>query len=911
MTGRARVLLLCILALASSLSARVLSYAPYTNRTSVPSVNHRNSRWFALTEQVSGTPQQQVVLYDALGFEEPRVVYESPSFSVNFVAVYENRFLLIGPGPVNPSILIGTWQYTTSTPIFTYLLSTDGGTTFKRLAALDNATISAYIGDVDYGGPYTRGLSATAGLIVGDTYPFIVGTNKGIYVIDHNGNAKLLLSDWTLVGRNRDGSRLLVRDLQSVAIVEVSNGLPLPIGPIPTGTIMNGWITDEDDAYVQSLVSVWGQYRYLHFYHGGEKTLVGGPYDSTNPTSDQFFAVPASDYNGAWMIQRQPGKPTTLSRHTIATGLETFWSDVSGPQVEALHTAGAPNTLLIQVHRPRAQVQQFMDPALALWHVGEPAPKTYDELFLNETTLKGFLHLDVDHLADGAPFVFDSGSVVPSPILSGGGGAGGGGGGGDVVQEWGVVRGSLKQRLVLPGIARQAGAYGSYWLTDIVVHNPLDEPQNVDFRFAPTGAVTQIAALAPAKTVTLAPHQIAVYSDVMKSLFNIDSGGGVVIIEPKLSVSATSRTYTRAAGGGAFGFGMQAIDYLNAASPRFPVTFAGAFPGAEFRTNMLLTDTSGRGTDARLRAQGLSGLIGADDVLFNTPANSVQQVNGIGGSLGLTQNDSGGLSVQPARGSMIVTVVAMDNRTNDPTFFPPDLPASVTRVIPAIGHVDGANNSKFRSDLYLLNPASTPRMVFLEANRWDLPGATIRATLTLSGGEARVIRDVLPTLFGGAGIARLRITAPGAGDGVRVTSRTYNVDENGGTFGCLVPPLNSFQSAGAGEKLEILGITSDSGSRTNLGLVDMQNGVAGQTSEARIHIVDDTGNEIDAFTIQLPAAGGTQINNLFESRGIAQPKAAIVYVEVTRGSIGAYVTLTDNITNDSTYLGANLSARPN
>lgn len=907
MTGRARVLLLCILALTSSLSARVLSYAPYTNRTAIASLNHRNSRWFALTEDVPNTAHQQVVLYDALGFEEPRVIYDADTYGIAFVALYENRFLTLGPGPINPLILIATWQSTTGGNA--YQLSIDGGKNFTRLSVLDNALsfTDVHYGDIDYGGPYARGLSANAGVVIGDFYPFVLSTNQGIYVIDFAGNVKLLLRDWTLVGRNRDGSRLLVRNPQAVAIVDVSNGLLLPIGPVPAATIMNGWITDEGDAYVQPLVPGFGIYRYLYFYHGGERTLVGAPMDAPGATSDlTFFAVPTSDYNGAWMIKRQTGKPTTLLRHTITTGVETLWSDVSGPEVEALHTAGSSNTLLIQVHRRRVQVQQFIDPALAVWHVGEPAPKAYDELYLNETPMKGFVHLDVDHLADGAPFVFDSGAAVPSPILSGGGA----GGGGDVVQEWGIVRGSVKQRLVLPGIARQAGAYGSYWLTDVVVHNPLDEPQNVDFRFAAAGVPPQTAAVTIIKTVTLAPKQIAVYSDVMKSLFDIDSGGGAVIIEPKVAVTATARTYTRAANGGAFGFGMQAIDYLNATSPRFPVTFAGAFPGAEFRTNMLLTDTSGRGTEARLRAQGFSGFIGADDVTFSTPANGVQQMNGIGGSLGLTQNDSGGLTVQPARGSMIATVVAMDNRTNDPTFFPPDLPTSVTRVIPAIGHVDGANNSKFRSDLYLLNPSSMPRTVFLEAKRWDFVEAPLRASLTLVPGEARVIRDVLPTLFGVNGIARLRVTSPSA-DGVRVTSRTYSVNDEGGTFGCLVPPLNSFQSAGAGEQLEILGITADSGSRTNLGLVEVQAAATGPMSEARIHIVDDTGKELDAFTVQLPPAGGMQINNLFESRGIAQPKAAIVYVEVIRGGIGAYVTTTDNVTNDSTYLGASLSARPN
>src|SRR5204863_280043 len=243
-------------------------------------------------------------------------------------AVYENRFLLSGPGPATASILIGSQQFAGQNWKYVYDLSVDGGRTFKHLDVLDGAPSNAYVGDVDYGGPYSHGLSATAGVI---------------------------------------------------------------------------------------------------------------------------FAVPTSDYNGAWMIQRQSGKPTKLSRHTLAAGTEVLWTDVSGPEVEALHTAGSPDKLLIQVHRRRAQV--FIDPALALWRVGEPAPTAYDELFLNESVSKGFVHVDVDNLASGAPFAFDSGVAFPSIILSGGGGSAGGGGG-DVVQEWGVVRGSLKQRLVLPGIAR-------------------------------------------------------------------------------------------------------------------------------------------------------------------------------------------------------------------------------------------------------------------------------------------------------------------------------------------------------------------------------------------------------------------------------------------------------------------------
>ena len=36
-----------------------------------------------------------------------------------------------------------------------------------------------------------------------------------------------------------------------------------------------------------------------------------------------------------------------------------------------------------------------------------------------------------------------------------------------------------------------------------------------------------------------------------------------------------------------------------------------------------------------------------------------------------------------------------------------------------IGHLDGANGSKFRTDVYLFNPTSATRTVTLEAKQWD------------------------------------------------------------------------------------------------------------------------------------------------------------------------------------------------
>ena len=81
----------------------------------------------------------------------------------------------------------------------------------------------------------------------------------------------------------------------------------------------------------------------------------------------------------------------------------------------------------------------------------------------------------------------------------------------------------------------------------------------------------------------------------------------------------------------------------------------------------------------------------------------------------------------------------------------------------------------------------------------------------------------------------------------------------------------------------------------------------------RLTVFDDKGKQIDRFTVAVPRAGGMQINDLFGARGVTPPAAARVVVQVLDSFgtlIGAYATLTDNVTNDSTFLGANLGANP-
>jgi hypothetical protein len=879
----ARLLGLAVLAAASlAVDARVVSYAPYTDRISIATFHRRTTRHFLVTELTgvtySGIQTHEVVLYDAIGSDEPRVVYSSTE-RVRWAALWEDanevpRILIAADGPK-------------------FWFSGDGGATIKRIGLPATTFLNVSHAYVDNGGPFTRGPYAP--VRIGDAeFPFVVQDTDGqVWRVASDGTATAWMpvvsgnTNNAILGSDLTGTRFLLRESAGTYFVAGPDGRSAT-RQLPTDRRVHGWITPDGRVYLQSADSLWEDGKLV-------TTMTSG------------FAIPTSDYRGAWIVDNRAASGTTLMRHT-PSGLETMWTDSAAPTIEALHAGASGDTLLVQVHRPRPQPDRIAitDPALAIWRVGQPAPKVYDELFLLEQPNKGFIHLEVDRVAGGDPFVFDSGVTIGLQV---GASATDSGGGGDVLQEFGIVRASLQQQLVLPGVGRTLGANGSNWTTDVILYNPEVVPQKVELRFVPTGLDNALRTNEdPRTTITLNAKEIRLVRDVLATLFGrVDNGA--LFITPERTINATGRTYARV-GTGTYGFGMTAVDVMSAASPRFPMTFVGAFPGPNFRTNVTLIDTAGRGSDASLFPTSASGLGNPEQVAF-VPIAGQQQLNAV--QKLVSSNDTGGLIIQPKRGFLVASVFAIDNITNDPTWFPADLPALTTRWIPVIGHVTGANGATFRTDLHIYNPAAEWRHVYLVAHPWDASVPAKQVTILMAPNESRVVRDAYATMFERTGVARLRYYSSNPTAGIRVTSRTYTTDAKGGTYGNLTPPLNGFQIASSGDALEILGVTGGAGHRTNLGIVEMHMwpGAAGDApGSAKVEIIDNRGRVIDTFTVTVPLAGGIQLNDLFRSRGLGDgPEAALIRVSPERGQFATFATVTDNVTNDSIYLASYLKSQ--
>jgi hypothetical protein len=921
MINRSRLLaLFALVATSLSLHARVISYAPYSDRAAFIAHQSRTNRHFLTVEAAPSSSQGpyyaptygQLVMYDSTGAEEPKVIFPTDNTNAVFTSVGVRE-----TGDGTPAIFA---QISTQQNTFVSYFSSDGGNTWKTLDLPSAAIAQLGTTGPDNGGPFASYRYSQVRIGSAD-YPFVVATPTAVVSISRIGMTRRLYEvpsaapATQLAGRNGAGTEFLVRTQSQLIAVDLNGAtrtiLSSFLAPNP---LLEGFIANDGSVYVEERsTSGSGIAGKIWLVQNGQTTRlfdVTWPYDLTTASA---FIVPSSDDSNAWAIERGGGKPTSLYKIMSGTTVK-MWEDITSPEVEALHAGASGNKLLVQVHRPRPGVDtMFHDPALAVWHVGDAAPRAYDELFLDEQPNKGFVHVDVEAIESGTPFVFDSGT------MSFMGGGGGGvifspptSGGSDVTQEWGVVRASLKQQLMLPAVGKTKGAFGSDWVSDVVIQNPLDTEQHVTLRFVPNGTGANSSALNQT-TIMLAAGEIRMIKDVVGTLFGVESGIGAMFIDPEAGVTVTSRTYSRS-GGGTFGFGMNAIDVMAAAaSPRFPVTFSGAFPSRDFRTNITLTDTSGHGSEAVLSAAGVNGAMGSDGVTISVGPNKHTQVNFIGTSLGVEPSATGALTLRPTRGTAVAAVFAIDNRTNDSTYYPPDLPAPPTgsRVIPAIGHLDGANGSHFRSDLYLYNPTDTPRSVWFMLNMWDRSAYQGNLSLTLLPHEARVIRDVLMTAFGKTGIASLRVVAQGgsSGGGIRFTSRTYSAASDGGTYGFLMPPFSSFQLGANGDTLEILGAFADPDYRTNIGLVESAETGNNANASARVEILDASSHLVDSFTVEFPMNGGTQLNDVFRARGLTISGPVLIRVTPQNGVIGAYATTTDNATNDSSYLAANLAAK--
>jgi hypothetical protein len=222
-------------------------------------------------------------------------------------------------------------------------------------------------------------------------------------------------------------------------------------------------------------------------------------------------------------------------------------------------------------------------------------------------------------------------------------------------------------RYVVPGVANLFGANNSNFHTDMRVYNAAATAANVTLNFS--------GASAAPFNFTLQPGEVRSFTDLVKTVFNLNPGGGAVVATTATdsSLVLTGRTYSLRADGGTFGQfipGVTPADALGLGEGRL-LQLLQLEQSPAYRSNAGLVEVAGQPVTIRVSMFNPdSKTVPSVDVPLG--ASQFIQLGNIFAQVGMPTVYNGRVTVQVLSGTGRVSAYGsvIDNRTNDPTFVP-------------------------------------------------------------------------------------------------------------------------------------------------------------------------------------------------------------------------------------------------
>ena len=223
-----------------------------------------------------------------------------------------------------------------------------------------------------------------------------------------------------------------------------------------------------------------------------------------------------------------------------------------------------------------------------------------------------------------------------------------------------------------------------------------------------------------------------------------------------------------------------------------------------------------------------------------------------------------------------------------------------TWLVPAAASAPGVGTSNWKTQIVVTNPTGAARLarIFFVERGDPWPGQLLGNPYTIPAGGSLAIDDPLADLNPTTGLLYVIVD----GEGTPVTTRTYNLATDGGTFGQGIPGI-LLDDATRSDRLILPMLLSDPDRfRTNVGIV--------QTSAGSIAVrvqLHDTDGTVLATKGYASTSAFLQINNILDSMGIAGTvvDGGWISVDLIAGSPAywtAYASIVDAGTDDPTYI---------
>ena len=236
-----------------------------------------------------------------------------------------------------------------------------------------------------------------------------------------------------------------------------------------------------------------------------------------------------------------------------------------------------------------------------------------------------------------------------------------------------------------------------------------------------------------------------------------------------------------------------------------------------------------------------------------------------------------------------------------------------TYVIPAVGHVEGANGTMWMSDLAIRNFSNAPlnvQMIVVESG-FDtvdnvhplMSDADDDGMLTIPAGHTVQLRDIMKNHRGRTN--NLGALIVGANAPFALTSRAYS---NSMLLGQTVPGARDFldNSIGTADNTAtayVPGIVNSTAARTNVGFVA---GSAGSSSQMTIEVTarDAAGRAVGTRSVTIPAGRFAHIQFPVSSFAGSQFEIGSADFRITEGEgvVVPYASVIDNTTREAAYI---------
>lgn len=170
--------------------------------------------------------------------------------------------------------------------------------------------------------------------------------------------------------------------------------------------------------------------------------------------------------------------------------------------------------------------------------------------------------------------------------------------------------------LVLPTVGRVEGVAGSQFYTTVWLTNPNAVPVTIEMQFLRPG---QANPSPPTTTQTIPPHATREFANASETLFGISGVVGSMRLRAAEPFIAGSRIYNQPAGAsvgasqGLFAGGVPAVLSIGAGDD--PALLQGVTHNADFRYNLFLVETAGRGASVRVELNDADGVTRATETL--------------------------------------------------------------------------------------------------------------------------------------------------------------------------------------------------------------------------------------------------------------------------------------------------------